>query len=177
VRHPWRVDIHRRFGFGESGATGSPGWDAARRYFRLISEPFEDPGKLSRERVRSWARIAAPLSQHSTPLWQKRHKAHRRRPVSGSVAHVGTTVTITTAPISNSFCSRQIERISLKTAHCIDYSSAKNKSKAHIEIQRVLLSQIGFDDYSSAKNKSKGRNEIQRSALVRLFQRQKLSVD
>jgi hypothetical protein len=55
----------------------------------------------------------------------------------------------------------------------IDYSSAKNKSKAHIEIQRVLLSQMGFDDYSSAKNKSKGRNEIQRSALVRLFQRQK----
>jgi hypothetical protein len=83
-------------------------------------------------------------------------QSHRRRPVPGSVAHVGTTVTITPAPISNSFCSRQIERKSLKTAHCIDYSSAKNKSKAHIEIQRVLLSRMGFDDYSSAKNKSKG---------------------
>ena len=95
----------------------------------------------------SSASIAAPLSQHSTPSWQKRHKAHRRRSVPDRVAHVGTTVAITPAPISNSICSRQIERISQKMTHCIDYSSAKNKSKGH--------------------------NEIQRSARVRLFQRQK----
>jgi hypothetical protein len=36
VRHPWKADVQRRFGFGESGGTGSPGFDAARRYFRLI---------------------------------------------------------------------------------------------------------------------------------------------
>jgi hypothetical protein len=89
------------------------------------------PAKLSRDRVLSWARIAAPLSQHSTPSWQKRHKAHRRRSMPGSLAHVGTTVAITPAP---KISRRGAMRYSVR--RWSDYSSAKNKCRLSMEIGR-----------------------------------------